>query len=132
MTAISRKRVLVVLFDGLRPDLVGPTTTPNLHRLQKQGVTLGRQRTVFPSETRIALTSLVTGTPPGRHGIVGNAYLDRAFMPARYIDTADDRIVEALDTEAGGCLINAPSLGEVLASQDRTLAVLASNSAGAA
>lgn len=131
MSNTSRKRVLVVLFDGLRPDLVRPSTTPNLHRLQKQGVTLARQRTVFPSETRIAFTSLVTGVPPGRHGIVGNSYIDRAFSPARYVDTGEAQAVEALDADADGCLVHVPSLGEALAAENRTLAVLASNSAGA-
>lgn len=128
---INRTRVLIVLFDGLRPDLVGPSTTPHLHRLQQLGVTLGRQRTIYPSETRSALTSLVTGAAPGQHGIVGNAYLDRAFTPPRHIDTSDDRIVEALDTAADGRLVDTPSLGEVLAVRGRTLAVLASNSTGA-
>jgi arylsulfatase A-like enzyme len=132
MTTTSRLRVLVVLFDGLRPDLIGPATTPNLHRLQLQGVTLGRQRTVYPSETRIALTSLVTGVPPGQHGIVGNTYIDRAFTPPRPVDTSEAHAVEAFDAAADGRLVHAPSLGEVLASQGRTLAVLASNSAGAA
>ena len=127
----NHTRVLIVLFDGLRPDLVGPTTTPNLHRLQQQGVTLARQRTVWPSETRTTLTSLVTGASPAGHGIVGNSYLDRTHTPPRYADTGDDRAVEALDAAAGGRLIGTPSLGETLASHDRTLAVLASNSAGA-
>ena len=131
MTITSRLRVLVVLFDGLRPDLIGPATTPNLHRLQQQGVTLGRQRTVYPSETRIALTSLVTGVPPGQHGIVGNTYIDRAFTATRPVDTSEAHAVEAFDAAADGRLVHAPSLGEVLASQGRTLAVLASNSAGA-
>lgn len=31
----------------------------------------GVVRTVFPSTTAVALTSLLTGTPPGEHGIVG-------------------------------------------------------------
>lgn len=128
---INRTRVLIVLFDGLRPDLVGPTTTPHLHRLQQQGLTLARQRTVWPSETRTALTSLVTGASPAGHGIVGNSYLDRAHTPPLYADTGDDRAVETLDSAAGGRLLGAPSLGETLAAHGRTLAVLASNSAGA-
>ncbi len=131
MTVTTDKRVLIVLFDGLRPDLVRPETTPNLHRLQRQGVTLTHQRTVYPSETRIAFTSLVTGAPAGRHGIVGNSYIDRGFTPPRYIDTGEAQVVEALDADAGGRLVQAPSLGEALASHGRTLAVLASNSAGA-
>jgi arylsulfatase A-like enzyme len=124
-------RVLVILFDGLRPDLIGPATTPHLHRLQQQGVVLARQRTVYPSETRVALTTLVTGAEPGRHGIVGNAYLDRAFDAPRYVDTADDRIIETHDEDAGGALVHAPSLGEVLATHGRMMAVLGSNSSGA-
>ena len=36
-------------------------------------------RTVFPSTTASALTSLLTGTPPGEHGIVGY----RALVPER-------------------------------------------------
>ncbi|MCK1591915.1 alkaline phosphatase family protein [Bradyrhizobium sp. 169] len=65
-----RNRVLIVLFDGLRPDLVKPSLTPKLVRLQRRGAVLARQRTVSPSETRIALTSLVTGATPDRHGII--------------------------------------------------------------
>lgn len=124
-------RVLIVLFDGLRPDLVGPVATPNLHRLQEQGVTLGRQRTVWPSETRTAFTSLVTGASPDGHGIVGNCYLDRTHAPPLYAETGDDQAVETLDAAASGRLIGVPSLGEILAWHDRTMAVLASNSAGA-
>ncbi|WGS19133.1 MULTISPECIES: alkaline phosphatase family protein [unclassified Bradyrhizobium] len=124
-------RVLIVLFDGLRPDLVKPSLTPNLVRLQRRGAMLARQRTVYPSETRIALTSLVTGTTPDRHGIVGNEYLDRLSPTPRYVDTGDARLIEDLDAAGGGHLFGVPSLGEVLQANGRTLSVLASNSAGA-
>ncbi|WP_247548754.1 hypothetical protein [Bradyrhizobium sp. 163] len=36
----NRDRVLIVLFDGLRPDLVKPSFTPNLVRLQRRGAVL--------------------------------------------------------------------------------------------
>jgi len=127
---VGQPSVSIVNFDGLRPDLVGPATTPHLNRLKRNGVTLARQRTVYPSETRVALPSLVTGTSPGRHGMVGNKYLDRTAVPARYIDTADDRLIEAVDAASGGRLMAVSSLGEILAAHGRTLAVLASNSAG--
>ncbi|MGY4489639.1 hypothetical protein ACVWWR_008885 [Bradyrhizobium sp. LM3.2] len=45
-------------------------------------------------------------------------------------NTADDQLVETLDTLSGGRLMGVPSLGEVLAAHGKTLAVLASNSAG--
>ncbi|WP_284268767.1 alkaline phosphatase family protein [Bradyrhizobium iriomotense] len=124
-------RVLIVLFDGLRPDLISPSLTPNLDRLQRRGAMLARQRTIYPSETRTALTSLVTGTTPDRHGIVGNKYLDRLSAPPRFIDTSDDCLIEELDIESGGHFVGVPSLGEVLVANGRTFSVLASNSAGA-
>ncbi|WP_456683253.1 alkaline phosphatase family protein [Bradyrhizobium sp. USDA 3311] len=127
----NRNRVLIVLIDGLRPDLVKPSLTPNLVRLQRRGAVLARQRTVYPSETRIALTSLVTGATPDRHGIVGNQYLDRLSPTPRSVDTSDARLIEDLDAASGGHLLGVPSLGEILAANGRTLSVLASNSAGA-
>lgn len=121
---------LIVSFDGLRPDLVTPELTPNLCRLQALGVTLANHRTVYPSETRAAFPSLVTGATPDRHGMVGNKYVDRSVTPARYIDTADAVLLRRLDMESGGRLMSAPTLGEILAGTGRSLAVLATNSAG--
>lgn len=131
MPTSLRNHVVFVLFDGLRPDLITPANTPNLCRLSRQGVMLERQRTVFPSETRIAMTSLVTGATPDRHGIVGNRYFDRSAAGRFAVNTADHRLIEKLDTESGGRLLGVPSLGEILAAHGRSLAVLASNSAGA-
>lgn len=126
----GQHRVVLVSFDGLRPDLISPDMTPHLDRLRRKGVTLARHLTVYPSETRAAMPSLVTGASPGRHGLVGNKFLDRSVRPPRYIDTSDDRIIEALDAASGGSLMGVASLGEILAAHGRTLAVLASNSAG--
>ncbi|OCK60065.1 nucleotide pyrophosphatase/phosphodiesterase family protein [Bradyrhizobium sp. LMTR 3] len=126
----EQRRVILVSFDGLRPDLISPATTPHLERLRRNGITLARHRTVYPSETRVAMPSLVTGTSPGRHGMIGNKYLDRTSAPSRYIDTADDRLIEALDSASGGRLMGVSSLGEILAAHGKTLTVFASNSAG--
>ncbi|KRR19405.1 alkaline phosphatase family protein [Bradyrhizobium retamae] len=123
-------RFLIVSFDGLRPDLIGPTLTPNLCRLKAAGVTLASHRTVYPSETRSAFPSLVTGATTDRHGMVGNKYVDRSVMPPCYIDTSDALLLRRLDLESGGHLYSAPSLGEILAASRRSLAVLATNTPG--
>ena len=130
MTNEAAKHVLIVSFDGLRPDLVSPALTPNLMRLRRQGVTLANHRTIYPSETRAAFPSLITGATPSRHGMVGNKYVDRAVKPARYIDTADAVLLRGLDVESGGKLYSAPSMGEILAACGRSLAVLATNTPG--
>lgn len=126
----ATKRILVVSFDGLRPDLVSPDLTPNLHRLQRMGITLSNHRTVYPSETRTGFPSLVTGATTGRHGMVGNRYVDRSVAPQRYIDTADAALLRRLDLESRGRLMSVPTLGEILALAGRSLAVLSTNTPG--
>ncbi|HUO00130.1 MAG TPA: alkaline phosphatase family protein, partial [Bradyrhizobium sp.] len=124
-------RVVVIGFDGLRQDLVTPELTPNICALQRDGVTFVNQRAVYPSETRVIFTSLVSGLPPSGHGIVGNKYLDRASTPARYCDTADAALLESLDAESSGGLVTAPTLGQLLAMAGRSAAVLSTDSGGA-
>ncbi|MGY4167821.1 alkaline phosphatase family protein [Bradyrhizobium sp. USDA 4529] len=126
----SKCRFLIVSFDGLRPDLIGPQLTPNLWRLKAAGISLANHRTVYPSETRSAFPSLVTGTTPGRHGMVGNKYIDRAVTPPRYIDTSDAVLLRRLDMEKGRRVYSALSLGEMLAENGRSLAALATNTPG--
>ncbi|TBX99046.1 alkaline phosphatase family protein [Rhizobium laguerreae] len=126
----SHPTFLIVSFDGLRPDLISPELTPNLCRLQSLGVTLSNHGTVYPSETRSAFPSLVTGATTSRHGMVGNKYVDRSVSPPRYIDTADAVLLRKLDLESGGKLMSAATLGEILASEGRSLAVLATNTPG--
>ncbi|MGX5851623.1 alkaline phosphatase family protein [Mesorhizobium sp. PL10] len=130
MTSGSHSKFLIVSFDGLRPDLISPKLTPNLYRVQSLGVTMSNHRTVYPSETRSAFPSLVTGATTRQHGMVGNAYVDRSGSPPRYIDTSDAVLLRELDLESGGKLMSAATLGEILASEGRSLAVLATNTPG--
>ncbi|MGY5809997.1 alkaline phosphatase family protein [Rhizobium sp. LEGMi198b] len=123
-------RFLIVSFDGLRPDLVSPDLTPNLCRLQALGVTLSEHRTIYPSETRSAFPSLITGATTAGHGMVGNKYIDRSVSPPRYVDTSDAVLLRRLDLASEGRLMSVPSLGEILAARGRPLAVLATNTAG--
>lgn len=123
-------RILLVSFDGLRPDLIIPRLMPNLCRLKEVGVTLSNHRTVYPSETRTAFPSLITGAPVGSHGLVGNKYLDRSTSPSRYIDTADAALLRSLDVESEGKLMSVTSLGELLARAGKSMAVLSTNTAG--
>ncbi|SJM30229.1 alkaline phosphatase family protein [Mesorhizobium delmotii] len=123
-------KVLIVSFDGLRPDLISPELTPNIERVQRIGTTLSRHRTVYPSETRVAFPSLVTGATSNKHGMVGNEYVDRKAVPQLYVDTADARLIDRLNRESNGGLMTVPTLGEILHNAGKSLAVLATNTPG--
>lgn len=126
----SRNNFLIVSFDGLRPDLISRQLTPNICRVQNSGVTLAKHRTVYPSETRVAFPSLVTGSTPDWHGMIGNKFVDRSVLPERYIDTSSATLLATLDAESGGHLMTAPTLGELLGAGGQSLAVLATNTPG--
>jgi predicted AlkP superfamily pyrophosphatase or phosphodiesterase len=63
-------RVAVLLIDGMGLELLRahPTHAPFLHSLLPTGAALTAG---FPATTATSLTSLGTGLPPGRHGVVG-------------------------------------------------------------
>ncbi|UXN57512.1 alkaline phosphatase family protein [Phyllobacterium zundukense] len=123
-------KFLVVSFDGLRPDLIDSAQTPNIARLKALGTSLAAQRTVYPSETRVAFPSLVTGATSSQHGMVGNKYVDRGTTPQRYVDTSDAVLLHRLNRESGGMLMSSPTLGEILGRAGKSLAVLATNTPG--
>ncbi len=80
VTAVSAEvktdHVIIVVLDGLRPDAISATSTPNLHRLATEGSASFNVRTVFPSKTVPAIMSLVSGVDPDIHGVKTNNLMD--------------------------------------------------------
>jgi hypothetical protein len=76
--AAATQRALLMVWDGLRPDLVSPTLTPNLWHLAETGVWCDRSYAVFPSLTRANSPAISTGCRPGKAGVPGNTFLLRA------------------------------------------------------
>ena len=71
---MANQRVIVIIWDGFRPDFVRPDLTPNLCQMGDDGVVFLHHHAVFPSETRVNASSIATGCYPGTHGIVGNRF----------------------------------------------------------
>lgn len=122
-------RVVLVALDGLRPDLIGPDLTPNLFRLRASGVRFENATSVFPSETRVATPSLVTGCRPERHGMVANTIFDR--RSGRLVRTKTPAELAALAPDSPSPL-EAETLGEVLGRAGLSFALVSSGSSGAA
>lgn len=77
-SAQPAKHVILISIDGLRPDfyLESRWHTPNLKKLMKEGVHAKGIRSVFPSVTYPAHTTIITGAYPARHGVYYNAPID--------------------------------------------------------
>lgn len=124
------RRVLVVVFDALRPDMVSPSLMPNLSAHAAAGVRFSASRAVFPTETRVNQSALVTGCSPGRHGIVGNKLVEPTASPGRLFDTADEDLLREGDRRLPNGLFAVPSLGELLGVAGRQLATLSAGTPG--
>jgi predicted AlkP superfamily pyrophosphatase or phosphodiesterase len=69
--SISRN-VVVVSVDGLRPDAIDSYGAPTLQRLMREGSYTMSASTIQPSKTLPSHTSMLTGQPPERHGVLWN------------------------------------------------------------
>jgi len=123
--------VLVFVVDGLRPDSITVEDTPTLFRLRAEGVDLANSHAVFPTVTRVNAAAIATGTQPGTNGLVGNQMFVPAVDSRRAFDTGNYRNFLKLD-QAGGRVLQAPTLAERLHARGLMLAGVSSGSTGSA
>jgi phosphonoacetate hydrolase len=125
-------RVVIAVFDGLRPDRISEQLTPNLHRFVTDGLWYREARSVFPSMTRVATTSFATGSHPSQHGVVNNAFFHPAISGGEPLDTSRAAHIRAANAWHDGEFVEAKGLGCALAGAGKRLAVVHSGSAGSA
>jgi len=81
-TAGERRRALIIVLDGVRRDTFEQTyaggALPGFSRILGSALWYDRAESVTPSVTMAGQSSIFTGTPPERHGILGNQWFDRA------------------------------------------------------
>lgn len=107
--AAVKKKVIIFVWDGLRPDSVSAATTPNLLALRDtQGVNFSDNHAVYPSFTMMNASAFATGSYPGTHGFYGNTLyqpgasgkdsVGNAVNFSAPVFTEDYGIVNALNT----------------------------------
>src|ERR1700735_3411096 len=87
--------VLLMVWDGLRPDFVTQRDTPNLFKMAREGVRFDRHHSIFPTLTMVNATALATGAPPGVNGLEGNN-----FYLAPSAETPKGQVVNAEGAKA--------------------------------
>ncbi|MGH7933917.1 MAG: alkaline phosphatase family protein [Candidatus Binataceae bacterium] len=64
---------VLMVWDGLRPDLVTKGDTPELYALEGEGVQFAHQHSVYPTLTMVNAAVLATGAAPAGTGIYGDS-----------------------------------------------------------
>jgi predicted AlkP superfamily pyrophosphatase or phosphodiesterase len=67
-------RTIIMVWDGLRPDSVNATDTPNLYALRQAGVNFSDNHSTYPTFTMMNGSSFATGSFPKTSGFYGNTF----------------------------------------------------------
>jgi arylsulfatase A-like enzyme len=113
-TARSDRHVVVVVWDGMRPDFVSKKTTPTLWQLAREGVTFRNHHPVYPSATMVNGTALVTGVYPGKNGVLANYEYRPEIDRRRSINVESPAAVGRGDELSGGKYISVPTIAELV------------------
>ncbi len=108
------RRVVVVVFDGMRRDLVSEENTPALVRFAERAQSFAAHRSVFPSATRVVSASFATGCYPARHELQGNSLALLEEGRLIYHDTGHPDFLQH-KRRATGRSLAVPTLAERLA-----------------
>jgi arylsulfatase A-like enzyme len=110
----AKRHVVVVVWDGMRPDFVSKENTPALWELAHEGVIFRNHHAAYPSATMVNGTALVTGMYPGRSGIIANHEYRPEIDRKRPIDVEIPAVVEKGDQLSDGKYISFPTIAELV------------------
>ena len=85
--------VVVIVWDGMRPDLVTPEHSPALCQLGKDGVVFKNHHSAYCTSTEVNGTAIATGVYPENSGILANRLYLPAIDPLNPVDTQDPGVI---------------------------------------
>ena len=112
--AKPERHVVVVVWDGMRPDFVSEQNTPVLWKLAREGVTFRNHHAVYPSATMVNGTVMVTGVYPGKNGIIANHVFRPDIDPHHAVDVELPYVVKKGDELSSGTYISAPTIADLV------------------
>jgi arylsulfatase A-like enzyme len=122
-TGTTQARVIVFVWDGLRPDSIDATLTPRLAALAERGTTFSDHHATYPTFTMMNAASFATGDFPEQTGFYGNTLWqpdasgpDVNGQPLSFVApvfTEDYWVLDALNQSAHGQLLLSESLFDV-------------------
>lgn len=111
---VPGRHVVVVVFDGMRPDFVSAETTPNLWTLARGGVFFSSHHPVYPSATEVNGTALATGDYPAHSTLIGNKEYRPGIDPAAPVGTENPAVGRRGDELSRGHYLAVGTLAEIL------------------
>ena len=112
--AAPGRQVVVVVWDGMRPDFISAETTPNLWRLAAEGVFFAHHHPVYLSATEVNGIAMATGAYPEHSGIIANTDYRQAIDPQKAVGIEVPAVIRKGDEVSGGHYLDRPTVAEIL------------------
>jgi arylsulfatase A-like enzyme len=113
-TPKSERHIVVVVWDGMRPDFVSQENTPELWKLANEGVVFRNHHAVYPSATNVNGTAIAIGAYPGHSGLIANHDYRPEIDNRKSLDVEIPAVVEKGDELSGGKYISTPTIAEIV------------------
>src|SRR4051794_12373805 len=114
--ADKARHVILIVWDGLRPDFVTEQNTPTLFRLASQGVTFAQHHSVYLSATEVNATAISTGVYPEHSGIIANNEFRPEIDAYKSIHVETIEAVRKGDELSENRYLASPTLAEIVRS----------------
>jgi predicted AlkP superfamily pyrophosphatase or phosphodiesterase len=122
-TAAAAEHVVLIVWDGMRPDFVSAQYTPNLYDLAQRGTFFKNHHSVYITSTEVNGTALATGVFPNRSGIVANNEYRPEIGWLGPNATQGIEMIRRGDRATGGKYIAVPTIAEIVQAAGHPTAV---------
>jgi len=124
------RHVVIVVWDGMRPDFVSEQNTPTLWKLAKNGVIFKNHHSVYPSATIVNGTAINAGAYPDHSGILANHDYLPAIDSRKSVDVESIGVVRKGDALSGGKYIPVPTISELIRNAGGKTAIASAKTVG--
>src|SRR5882672_3384890 len=108
------EHVVVIVWDGMRPDFTTPQFTPVLYEMAQDGVFFRNHHPAYVSSTEVNGTAIATGMHPDHSGIMANSDYrpEIGWLSPGGTESVD--VIRRVDLLTGGKFITVPTVAEIL------------------
>jgi arylsulfatase A-like enzyme len=128
VSAAAPRHVVLVVWDGMRPDFVTEKYAPTLDKLAHDGVRFRNHHAVYPTATDVNGAALATGRYPNRNGLAANLEFRPAINSRQPIDMGDPDSIKRGDEISGGKYLAVPTFVELLRAAGKKVALVGAKS----
>jgi len=128
--AAAQRHVVLIVWDGMRPDCVTEQDAPTLWKLAKAGIVFRNHHSVYPSATNVNGTALVTGVYPEHSGIIANHVYQPEIENKKSIDVENPAVVKKGDELTGGNYVAYPTIAELVRAAGRQTVTVTAKTVG--